>query len=285
MSTSSPVGDSALASLAASLRGALLLPGAAAYEEARTVWNAMIDRRPPPIARPHATDDIRACVRFAGERGLTLAVKGRAHNRPGLAMPDGGLVLDMSALRGVEVDVERRLARIQAGALLGDVDAATQQHGLAATLGFVSQTGVAGLTLGGGFGYLTRRFGWTCDGTTAMELVTASGEVVRASDDSNPELLWGLRGGGGNFGVVPSFEMRLEPVGPEILGGRIAWRAEDAGPVLELYRQLVADAPRELTCVLALRKAPPAPWRPAEGHGKRIVSTIVCWGGDPAEGE
>jgi len=281
----SALDPSVFASLATSLRGPLRLPGDAAYDEARTVWNAMIDRRPAAIARPHGTDDVRACVRFAAERGLTLAVKGGGHNIAGLAMPEGGLVLDMSALRGVEVDVERRIARIQAGALLGDVDAATQQHGLAATLGFVSQTGVAGLTLGGGFGYLTRRFGWTCDGTTAMELVTAEGEVVRASDEENAELLWGLRGGGGNFGVVTSFEMRLEPVGPEILGGPIAWRAEEAGPVLELYQKLVAEAPPELTCVLVLRKAPPAPWLPAEVHGKPVVMTVICWSGDPAEGE
>ncbi|HEV8239749.1 MAG TPA: FAD-binding oxidoreductase [Thermoanaerobaculia bacterium] len=285
MTPRSVVDPSDLAALTAQLRGPLLLPGDAAYDEARTVWNAMIDRRPAAIARPLGTDDVRACVRFAGEHGLTLAVKGGGHNIAGLAMPEGGFVLDMSGLRGVEVDVERRLARIQAGALLGDVDAATQQHGLAATLGFVSQTGVAGLTLGGGFGYLTRRFGWTCDGTTAMDLVTAEGEVVRASEESHPELLWGLRGGGGNFGVVTGFEMRLEPVGPEILGGPIAWRAEEAEPVLELYRQLVAEAPPELTCVAILRKAPPAPWLPADVHGKPVVVLMVCWSGDLDEGE
>ncbi|HXT21358.1 MAG TPA: FAD-binding oxidoreductase [Thermoanaerobaculia bacterium] len=285
MTTPPSPSTSDFAPLAASLQGPLLLLGDAAYDEARTVWNAMIDRRPAAIARPAGVDDVRACVRFAGERGLTLAVKGGGHNIAGLAMPEGGLVLDMSSLRGVEVDVGRRLARIQAGALLADVDAATQAHGLAATLGFVSQTGVAGLTLGGGFGYLTRRFGWTCDGTTAMELVTAGGEVVRASDDENAELLWGLRGGGGNFGVVTSFEMRLEAVGPEILGGPIAWRAEEAGPVLDCYRQLVAEAPPELTCVLVLRKAPPAPWLPAEVHGQPVVMTVICWSGDPAEGE
>jgi len=282
---SSPVAASAFTALAASLRGPLLLPGEPAYEEARTVWNGMIDRRPAAIARPLGTDDVRACVRFAGEHGLTLAVKGGGHNIAGLAMPEGGLVLDMSGLRGVEVDVERRIARVQAGALLGDVDAATQQHGLAATLGFVSQTGVAGLTLGGGFGYLSRRFGWSCDTCTAMDLVTADGGLVRASDESHPELLWGLRGGGGNFGVVTQFEFRLEAVGPEILGGPIAWRAEEAGPVLDLYRQLVAEAPPELTCVLILRKAPPAPWLPADVHGKPVVVAMVCWSGDLEEGE
>jgi FAD binding domain-containing protein/berberine-like enzyme len=281
----SPIDPAALASLTGNLRGRLLLPGDPAYDEARTVWNAMIDRRPAAIARPLGVDDIQACVRFAAEHGATLAVKGGGHNIAGLAMPEGGLVLDMGELRGVEVDAERRLARAQPGALLGDVDAATQAHGLAAILGFVSQTGVAGLTLGGGFGYLTRRFGWTCDTVTAMELVTADGELVRASEESHPELLWGLRGGGGNFGVVTSFELALEPVGPEILGGPIAWRAEEAGPVLDLYRQLVAEAPPELTCVLALRLAPPAPWLPPDVHGKPVVMTVVCWSGDPAEGE
>jgi len=194
-------------------------------------------------------------------------------------------VLDMCELRGVEVDPARRVARAQAGCLLGDVDGATQQHGLAAVLGFVSQTGVAGLTLGGGFGYLTRRFGWSCDNVTAMEVVTPDGEVVRASDDGHPELLWGLRGGGGNFGVVTSFELRLDPVGPEIVGGPVAWSADDAPAVLDFYRQVVAEAPPELTCVLSLRLAPPAPWLPATIHGKPVVMFIVCYSGDPAEGE
>jgi FAD/FMN-containing dehydrogenase len=224
-------------------------------------------------------------VRFAGEHGLALAVKGGGHNIAGLAMPEGGLVLDMGELRGVEVDGGRRIARIQAGALLADVDAATQQHGLAATLGFVSQTGVAGLTLGGGFGYLTRRFGYTCDNLVSMEVVTAAGQVVRAAADENTELFWALRGGGGNFGIVTSFEYKLYPVGPEILGGAVVWRAEDSAQVLDFYRRFTAQTPRETTCVAVLRIAPPAPWLPAEIHGKPIVAVFVCHSGDIAQGE
>ena len=273
------------AALASSLRGRLLLPGGDGYDESRSLWNAMIDRRPAAIARPLGNDDVRACVRFAGERGLALAVKGGGHNIAGLAMPEGGLVLDMAELRGVEVDPARRLAIAQPGCLLGDVDVATQQHGLAAVLGFVSATGVAGLVLGGGFGYLTRRFGWSCDNVSAMEVVTAEGELVRASAESEPELLWGLRGGGGNFGVVTKFELPLYAVGPEIVGGPVAWRAEDAAEVLAFYRTLVEEAPPELTCVLILRRAPPAPWLPPEIHGKPIVALMVCWSGDVEEGE
>jgi FAD/FMN-containing dehydrogenase len=189
---------------------------------------------------------------------------------------DGGLTLDMSLMRGVWVDPAMGVARAQAGCLLGDVDRETQLHGLAAVLGFVSNTGCAGLTLGGGFGYLTRRFGWTSDNLASVELVTADGHVTRASERENPDLFWGLRGGGGNFGVATSFEFRLHPVGPDIVGGAIAWRGEEAERVLDLYRAFVAEAPRELTCVAALRVAPPAPWLSTDVHGKPIVTRRVA---------
>jgi FAD/FMN-containing dehydrogenase len=178
--------------------------------------------------------------------------------------------------RGVGGSDRARTARAQPGCLLGDVDRETQVHGLAAVLGFISNTGIAGLTLGGGFGYLTRRFGWSCDNVLSMDVVTADGRVLRASEAENQELFWGLRGDGGNFGVVTSFEYKLHPVGPEIMAGAIAWRAEDAPAVLDMYRALVEQAPPELTCVAALRLAPPAPWLPKDIHGKPIVALFVC---------
>jgi FAD/FMN-containing dehydrogenase len=212
-------------------------------------------------------------------------VKGGGHNIAGLASADGALMLDMSAMRGVWVDPGRRIAHAQPGCLLGDVDRETQLRGLAAVLGFVSATGIAGLTLGGGFGYLTRRYGWTADNVEAMDVVTAEGRRVRASGEDNPDLFWGLRGGGGNFGVVTGIDYRLHPVGPEIVGGIVAWPADEAPGVLELYRTLSAEAPRELTLVALLRPAPPAPWLPREWHGKLIVGILACYSGDPSEGE
>jgi FAD/FMN-containing dehydrogenase len=267
------------------LRGPVLLPGEAAYDESRSLWNGMIDRRPAVVGRCSGTADVLTWVRLARERDLPLSIKGGGHNISGLAACDGGVMLDMSALRGVWVDPQARTARAQAGCLLADVDRETQVHGLAAVLGFVSNTGIAGLTLGGGFGYLTRSHGWTSDSVLSMDLVTADGRVVRASESENPDLFWGLRGGGGNFGVVTSFEYRLFPVGPEIVGGVIAWRGEDAPAVLAMYRELIADAPPELTCAALLRLAPPAPWLPPEVHGKPIVGLVVCHSGPAHEAE
>jgi FAD/FMN-containing dehydrogenase len=267
------------------IRGDLLLAGMAGYEDVRTVWNAMIDRRPALILRCLGVADVIAGVKFAREHGVALSIKGGGHNIAGLAVTDGGLMLDMSLARGVWVDPSARIARAQAGCLLGDVDRETQLHGLAANLGFVSNTGIAGLTVGGGFGYLTRRFGWTCDTVQAMEVVTADGRIVRASESENAELLWALRGGGGNFGVVTGFEYRLNPVGPEIVGGAIAWPAEEAPQVLELFRTTMAQAPPQLTCVAALRKAPPAPWLKPAIHGRDIVALFICYSGPLEEGE
>jgi FAD/FMN-containing dehydrogenase len=267
------------------IQGQLLRPAEAGYDEARSVWNAMIDRRPALIVRCLGVADVVAAVRAAREHGLPLSIKGGGHNIAGLAVCDGGLMLDMSLMRGVWVDPAARLARAQAGCLLGDVDRETQLHGLAAVLGFVSNTGCAGLTLGGGFGYLTRRFGWTSDNVASIDLVTGDGRLVRASERENTDLFWGLRGGGGNFGVATSFEYHLHPVGPDILGGAIAWRGEEAGRVLEMYRSFAAEAPKELTCVAALRLAPPAPWLAKEVHGKPIVALFVCYSGPLAAGE
>ena len=227
-----------------SLRGELILAEDAGYDDARSIWNAMIDRRPALIVRCLGVADVVPGVKFAREHGLILSIKGGGHNISGLAVCEEGLMLDMSRMRGVWVDPSTRTARAQAGCLLGDVDRETQLHGLASVLGFISNTGIAGLTLGGGFGYLTRRFGWTSDNLLSMEVVTADGRIVQASEKENADLFWGLRGGGGNFGVVTSFEYKLYAVGPEVMAGAIAWRAESAGEVLEMFRTLTAQARR-----------------------------------------
>jgi FAD/FMN-containing dehydrogenase len=266
-------------------RGPVLGPADPEYDQTRAIWNAMIDRRPALIARCSGVADVVQAVRFAREHELLLSVRGGGHNIAGLAVCEGGLMIDLSLMRGVIVDPKARTAQAQAGCTLGDLDRETQLHGLAAVLGFVSATGIAGLTVGGGFGYLTRKHGWTCDTVISMQVVTAEGKVVRAAADENPELFWALRGGGGNFGIVTSFEYRLFVVGPEILGGAIAWPAEHATAVLGAFRELTASAPRELTCVAALRMAPAAPWMPKELHGKPIVAIFVCYTGRIEDGE
>jgi FAD/FMN-containing dehydrogenase len=276
---------SAVKEFQASLQGELLLPEDPGYEEARSIWNAMIDRRPALIARCLGVTDIVACMNFAREKGITLSIKGGGHNISGLAVCEGGLMLDMSLMRGVWVNQRTNTAHAQAGCLLGDVDRETQIYGLAAVLGFVSKTGIAGLTLGGGFGYLTRRFGWTSDNTLAMDLVTADGRVVRASEDENSDLFWALRGGGGNFGVVTGFDYKLYPIGPEVMAGAIAWHAENAGEVLEMFRTITENAPPELVCVAVQRIAPPAPWLSKDVHGKPIIVIFVCHTGQLKEGE
>ena len=271
--------------LKARLRGPLLMPGDAGYEESRTVWNAMIDRRPALVARCLGVGDVIACVQFARANDLLICIKGGGHNIAGLATADGALMLDLSLMRGVWVDPRNRIAHAQAGCLLGDVDRETQVHGLAAVLGFVSATGITGLTLGGGIGYLTRRWGWTSDTVVGMDLVTAEGLVVRASAGENADLFWGLRGGGGNFGVVTGIDYTLYPVGPEIVGGVVAWPASEAPQVLELYRTLAEQAPPELTLVAFMRPAPPAPWLPKDVHGKPIVAMLACHSGNLEDGE
>jgi len=274
-----------LDSLKRRILGRILLPGDAGYDESRTVWNAMIDRKPAVVVRCLGTADVIAGVEFAREHNLLLCIKGGGHNIAGLATADGALMLDMSLMRGVWVDKEKKVGRTQAGCLLGDVDRETQVHGLAAVLGFVSQTGTAGLTLGGGFGYLTRRWGYTADNVAGMDVVTAEGRLVRASSDENADLFWGLQGGGGNFGVVTGIDYMLHPVGPEIVGGVVAWPASEAGGVLELYRTLAQKAPSELTLALLLRPAPPAPWLPKDMHGKPIVAILACYSGSLEQSE
>jgi len=275
----------ALDGLRMRLRGPLFLPGEAGHEESRSVWNAMIDRKPAVVARCRGVADVITCVQFARDNDMLLSIKGGGHNIAGLAAADGALMLDMSLMRGVWVDSHGKVAHAQAGCLLGDVDRETQVHGLASVLGFVSATGIAGLTLGGGFGYLTRRWGWTSDNVVGMDVVTANARLVRASSDENADLFWGLRGGGGNFGVVTGIDYALYPVGPEVVGGVVAWPASEAPKVLELYRTLAEKAPPELTLVALMRPAPPAPWLPKDWHGKPIIALLACCSGRPEDGE
>ena len=274
-----------LAGLKLRLRGPILLPDEPGYSDSRSVWNAMIDRRPGLVVRCLGTGDVIAAVQFAREHNLLLSIKCGGHNIAGLATADGALMLDLSLMRGVWVDPAANIARAQGGCLLGDIDRETQLHGLATALGFVSLTGTVGLTLGGGFGYLTRRFGYTTDCVLGMDVVTADGRLVRASEKENPDLFWGLRGGGGNFGVVTGIDYRLYPVGPEVVGGIVAWPAAEAPRVLELYRKMAEEAPPELTLVTLMRPAPPAPWLPAEWHGKPIIAMIACYSGKLEDGE
>jgi FAD/FMN-containing dehydrogenase len=275
----------ALSALAADLEGSLLYPDDEGFAEAILLWNGMIKKRPAVVIRPESTEDVVKTVDFVRENGLQLSIKGGGHNIAGLALSDGGVTLDMSGLKGVDVDAEARLARVGPGCTLGDVDNATQEHGLASTLGFVSATGVAGLTLGGGFGYLTRRFGWTVDDLEEVEVVTADGTVLRASRTENDDLFWALRGGGGNFGVVTEFVFRLHEVGPEVTAGLIAWPASEADAILDLYRRTAEHAPRALTLVVLRRNAPPAPWVPEAEHGKPIIVIVACHSGTPEQAQ
>jgi FAD/FMN-containing dehydrogenase len=274
---------SLLDALAGDLDGSLEHPGDDGYADAVSLWNGMITKRPALVVRAASVDDAVRAVRFAADNGVELSVRGGGHNIAGLALSDGGVTLDMSGRNAVEVDPGARVARVQAGALLGDVDRATQEHGLATTLGFVSLTGVGGLTLGGGFGYLTRRFGWTVDDLEEAEIVLADGSITRASRDENAELFWALRGGGGNFGVVTEFTFRLHEVGPQITGGPIAWPAAEAERVLDAFRSVTESAPREMTLVAIRRNAPPAPWLPESAHGTPIVMIMACHSGDPGQ--
>ncbi|HET7487481.1 MAG TPA: FAD-binding oxidoreductase [Acidimicrobiales bacterium] len=269
------IGDRELEFLATEV-GPVLQAGDAGWDEAILIWNGMVARQPALVVQPSTAAGVAAAVRFAADRGLLLSVKGGGHNVAGTSLAAGGLTLELSRMRDVTVDVDARLANVGGGCLLRHVDAATQEHGLAAVLGFVSETGVAGLTLGGGFGYLTRRYGWTIDNLVEVEIVTADGQVRTASRDQHDDLFWALRGGGGNFGIATRFTFKLYEVGPMITGGLIAWSAEHADELLPMYRDFSAAAPRELTTALTWRLAPPAPFLPPEWHGKPIIGVVAC---------
>jgi len=275
----------AIEALGARLRGSLLNEGDASYDEARTIWNAMIDRRPGLIVRCAGAADVVSAVRFARDNGLLVAVRGGGHNIAGSAVCDGGLMIDLSQMKSVRVDAAAQRAWVEPGATLADVDKETQAFGLGVPTGINSTTGIAGLTVGGGFGWITRKFGLTIDNLLSADVVTANGELVRTSLTENPDLFWALRGGGGNFGVVTAFEFQLHRVGPEVLSGLVVHPFADAETVLRQYREALATAPDELTCWVVMRQAPPLPFLPTEWHGQRVLVLAMCYCGDISAGE
>jgi FAD/FMN-containing dehydrogenase len=277
--------EAAFRELANGFGGQLVRPVDPSYDEHRKVWNGSIDRRPAVIARCTNTDDIRAATQFARRTALPVAVRGGGHSFPGLSVCDDGIVIDLGPLKGIRVDPEARTVRVQAGVLLGELDHATQPLGLAVPSGIVTHTGVAGLTLGGGIGWVMRKHGLTIDQLVSVDLMTAEGERVTASETENADLFWGVRGGGGNFGIVTEFEFRLCPVGPVVVAGPIFWPMEKSPEVLRFYRDWIAQAPDELMTIVVHRKAPPLAFVPAELHGKPIVGVVCCYAGPVEEGE
>lgn len=269
----------------ADFRGELIRPADSVYEDARRIWNGAIDRRPALIARCADVEDAAGALAHAQAEGLALAVRGGGHNVSGSALCEAGVVIDLSALRQVEVNPGRRTARVQPGALWGDVDAATQAHGLATPAGIVTHTGVAGLTVGGGFGWLSRRWGLTSDNLLSVRMLLADGSRVRASDGENQDLFWAVRGGGGNFGIVTEFEFRLHPLGTTVLAGPLIYRREQSAEVLAHYREFIAGAPDELAVYLTLRTAPAFDWVPEDLRGTDVLLVIPCYSGDLDEGE
>lgn len=282
---STTITDDALGGFKNSVRGRLLTPPSQEYDEARTIWNAMIDRRPALIVRCMGAADVRQAVRLARAHNLVVAVRGAGHNIAGNAVCDGGLMIDLSQMRSVRVDPAKQIARVEPGATLGDFDREAQAFGLATPTGINSTTGVAGLTLGGGFGWLSRKLGLSIDNLISVDVVTAAGELVTASAAENPDLFWGIRGGGGNFGVVTSFEFRLHKIGPEVLSGMIIHPLDAARDVLRFYRDFIASTPEEMVCWFVMRKAPPLPFLPVNWHGKEILALAMCYSGKIDEGE
>ncbi|MGZ4109836.1 MAG: FAD-binding oxidoreductase [Actinomycetota bacterium] len=275
--------DTAIPEFRASFGGNTFAPGDEGYDDARAVWNGSFDKRPAVIARCRTAADVADVIRFASDSGMPLAVRAGGHSLAGLSTVDDGIVLDLSSMRGVVVDPVARTARVEPGATWADFDAAAQAHGLASTGGLISHTGVAGLTLGGGIGWLMRKYGLAADNLMAAEVVTARGDVVRTNGSEEPELLWGLRGGGGNFGVVTSFEFRLHPVGP-VLGGLMAFPIERGREVMQAYRVWASELPDEFTTMVVVITAPPAPFVPPELVGHKVVGIPGCWCGEPEAG-
>ncbi|HET9242809.1 MAG TPA: FAD-binding oxidoreductase [Gaiella sp.] len=266
------------------VHGQVFGPDDEGYDEARSIWNGAIDRRPAWIVRCTGVADVVAAVDFARERDLLVGVRAGGHGVGGHALCDGGLVIDLSPMRGIRVDPALRTARAEAGVLWGELDRETQHFGLATVGGIVTHTGIAGLTLGGGIGWLMRKYGATVDNLLSADVVTAQGDVVTASEEEHSDLFWAIRGGGGNFGIVTSFEFRLHPVGPIVLGGPVFYPFEAAPKVLRLYRECIAAAPDELTTIFELSVAPQVPFLPEEVHGKPILMVGACYAGAPDEG-
>jgi FAD/FMN-containing dehydrogenase len=277
--------EHALKAFQMGLSGRLLSPGSTEYDDARTIWNSMIDRRPALIVRCLSEDDVAHAVQLAAQHRLVLAIRSGGHNIAGNAVCDGGLMIDLSQMKAVQVDQDKRMARVQAGATLADFDREAQTFGLATPLGINSTTGVAGLTLGGGFGWLSRSLGLSIDNLISAEVVTAAGTRVTASEAENADLFWAIRGGGGNFGIVTSFDFRLHNVGPEVLSGLIVHPLAAAPEVLRFYRDFIATTPEEFVCWFVLRQAPPLPFLAPEWHGKEILALAVCYAGAIEDGE
>ncbi|HLC28044.1 MAG TPA: FAD-binding oxidoreductase [Dehalococcoidia bacterium] len=279
------IDEAALGKLAQGFRGRLLRPGDSGYDAARTIFNAMIDRRPALIAQPTDTSDVASAVNFARENGLLVSVKGGGHAASGHAVCDDGLMINLSLMKAITVDRPSRIAVAEAGVTWGEFDAATQEHGLAVTGGRVPSTGIAGLTLGSGSGWLERKLGYTVDNMIGAEVVTADGDVLRASEKENPELFWGLRGGGGNYGIVTKFEYRLHPIGPIIFGGMLIFPRPRAAEVIKAYREFIEVAPDDVGGAIALLCAPPEPFVPEPMHGMPILAVVVCYTGRPEDAE
>src|SRR5499425_2135250 len=271
--------------LRGTIKGSVLVPADPGYEEARQIWNAMINRRPAVIVQCVQAEDVPLVIRFARKNGLELSIRGAGHNIAGNAVCDNGVMIDFSRMKKVRVDARKRRAYVEPGATLADLDEATQAHGLATPVGINSTTGIAGLTLGGGFGWLTRKYGMTIDNLVSVDMITAEGKKMRASQNENADLFWAIRGGGGNFGVVTQFEFQLFPVGPEIVAGLIVFPFDKAKQILTKYRQFVNSAPEELNVWMVLRQAPPLPFLPKTVHGKEVVVLPVFYSGAAAEAE
>ncbi len=279
------VNIAAVEALSRSIKGEVLQPGGNGYEEARKIWNGMIDRKPALIVRCRNTNDVAQAVNFSRENKLLVAVKGGGHNVAGNAVCDGGIMIDLSLMRSVEVDPENKTVRVAGGCLLSDVDEATQRYGLAVSAGIVSHTGVAGLTLGGGFGWISRKHGFSIDNLISVEVVTADGRVLTASKKENADLFWGLRGGGGNFGIVTSFQFQCADIGTEVFSGLIIQRFEDAKQYLQFHSEYVRTLPDEMTVWMVIRHAPPLPFLPETVHGQMVIVVPFVYLGDWEEGE
>jgi FAD/FMN-containing dehydrogenase len=274
-----------VAALRTAFGGQVVGPADDGYDEHRRVWNGSIDRHPALIARCTGVDDVRTALRFGQEHRLPIAVRGGGHSFPGLSTCDDGLLIDLRQMSGIRVDPDARTAGAQSGVLLGELDTATQEHGLVVPAGIVSHTGLAGLTLGGGIGWVQRRYGLTVDSLLSVDMVTADGEFVRADADENADLFWGLRGGGGNFGVVTDFRFRLHPLGPQVMAGATFWPIDQAAAVLRRYRDWITGCPDELMTLVVQRLAPPLPAVPAELVGRPVVAVVACYAGDVGKGE
>jgi FAD/FMN-containing dehydrogenase len=277
--------ETVLGGLKAGLRGVLIFPGDEGYDKARTIWNAMIDRRPGLVIQCAGVSDVKAAVDFVRSNGLCSSVKGGGHNIAGSAVCENGVLIDLSGMHSVRIDPKGKIGHVEPGATLADFDLEAQAFGLATPLGINSTTGVAGLTLGGGFGWISRKFGMTIDNLLAMDVVTADGQFLRVSATENADLFWALKGGSGNFGIVTRFEFQLHELGPNVLSGLVVYKLEEAAGALKKYREFMKQADENTTVWTVLRKAPPLPFLPAEIHGKEIIVFAICYAGDPEAGK